>query len=78
MRLTDHGEIYVIEVNASCYLEEESEFAMAAEAEGISYAELINRIPKLAMDRWKHRTELMRRRKRAAAKSKTRAKKAKA
>ena len=71
MRLTDHGEIYVIEVNASCYLEEDSEFAMAAEAEGITYAELINRIPKLAMDRWKHRTKATQKRKRAAAKAKS-------
>ena len=30
------GEIYVIEVNASCYLEEQSEFAVAAAAHGIS------------------------------------------
>jgi D-alanine-D-alanine ligase len=78
MRLTDHGEIYVIEVNASCYLEEESEFAMAAEAEGISYPELINRIPKLALERWKHRTKAKQTRKRAAAKAKAKlAKKAK-
>ena len=67
MRLTDSGEIYVIEVNASCYLEEESEFAMAAAADGIDYAELINRIPDLAMERWKHRTQAKKKRKRAAA-----------
>ena len=34
LRLTDTGEIYVIEVNASCYLEKSSEFAMAAAASG--------------------------------------------
>ncbi|HEX2219611.1 MAG TPA: hypothetical protein VHG35_12465, partial [Gemmatimonadales bacterium] len=30
LRLTDTGEIYVLEVNASCYLEKGSEFAMAS------------------------------------------------
>jgi D-alanine-D-alanine ligase len=78
MRLTGAGEIYVIEVNASCYLEEESEFAMAAEAEGIGYTELINRIPKLALERWKHRTKISRKKKRAAAKAKPKPKKVKA
>ena len=34
LRLTETGEIYVIEVNASCYLEKSSEFAMAAAAAG--------------------------------------------
>ena len=34
LRLTETGEIYVIEVNASCYLEAESEFAMAAQGDG--------------------------------------------
>ena len=34
LRLTDTGDIYVLEVNASCYLEKSSEFAMAAEASG--------------------------------------------
>ena len=33
LRLTDTGEIYVLEVNASCYLEQSSEFAMAAGAQ---------------------------------------------
>ena len=37
LRLTETGEIYVIEVNASCYLEQTSEFAMAAAAAGIDY-----------------------------------------
>ena len=69
MRLTDSGEVYVIEVNASCYLEQHSEFAMAAEAAGIEYAELINRIPKLALERWKERTTAKKKRKRAAARA---------
>jgi D-alanine-D-alanine ligase len=51
LRYTDTGEIYVIEVNANCYLERESEFAVAAEAGGIGYVELIDRIVKLAVER---------------------------
>lgn len=30
LRLTDAGEVYVIEVNANCYLEGHSEFASAS------------------------------------------------
>ena len=48
LRLTETGEIYVIEVNASCYLEQTSEFAAAAAAAGIDYPTLINRIAELA------------------------------
>jgi D-alanine-D-alanine ligase len=55
LRLTDSGEIYVIEVNANCYLERSSEFATAAEAAGIEYPELVKRIAELAMERWKGR-----------------------
>lgn len=51
LRLTDDGEIYVIEVNANCYLEQSSEFAMAAAAHGIEYEPLINRIVELASER---------------------------
>jgi D-alanine-D-alanine ligase len=51
LRLTDDGEIFVIEVNANCYLEESSEFAMAAAAEGIEYVALINRIVEIAAQR---------------------------
>jgi D-alanine-D-alanine ligase len=51
MRLTETGEIYVIEVNASCYLEQSSEFATAAEAAGIDYVALVNRIAELALER---------------------------
>jgi D-alanine-D-alanine ligase len=50
-RVTDSGEAYVIEVNASCYLERTSEFAVAAKAAGIEYAELIERIVQLAVER---------------------------
>ncbi len=53
LRLTDAGEIYVIEVNASCYLEESAEFAMAARADGIEYTQLVNRIVEYAVERLK-------------------------
>src|SRR5262249_37083741 len=52
MRLTEAGEIYVIEVNASCYLEQSSEFATAAAAAGTSYPDLIARIVREAMGRY--------------------------
>ena len=55
IRLTDTGDIYVLEVNASCYLEKNSEFAMAAGAAGLDYPRLIERIVDLALARrkWK-------------------------
>ncbi len=52
LRLTDTGEIYVLEVNASCYLESASEFAVAAQAAGIEYVDLVQRIVDLAMARY--------------------------
>jgi D-alanine-D-alanine ligase len=52
LRLTETGEIYVLEVNASCYLEKSSEFAMAAKAAGIEYVEVIERIVQCAMERY--------------------------
>lgn len=51
LRLADTGDIYVIEVNANCYLEHESEFAMAAAAGGCEYAAVINKIVDLAVER---------------------------
>ncbi len=53
LRYTDTGEIYVIEVNASCYLEKSGEFAVAAERAGIDYVALIGRIVELAGERAK-------------------------
>ena len=53
LRLTDTGDIYVLEVNASCYLEKHSEFAMAANAAGLDYPRLIERIVDLAVARRK-------------------------
>jgi D-alanine-D-alanine ligase len=52
LRLTDTGDIYVLEVNASCYLERSSEFAMAAGAGGLEYPRLIERIVNLALERY--------------------------
>jgi D-alanine-D-alanine ligase len=51
MRLTATGEIYVLEVNASCYLEKDSEFAMSAQVDGMGYTVLINEIVDLAVER---------------------------
>ncbi len=55
MRLTGTGEAYVIEVNASCYLEQSGEFASSAAAAGVDYPTLINRIADLACERFKVR-----------------------
>lgn len=52
LRLTATGDIYVIEVNASCYLEKSSEFALAAQAAGIDYPTLIDKIVQFARERW--------------------------
>jgi D-alanine-D-alanine ligase len=52
LRLTDTNDVYVIEVNASCYLEQSSEFATAAAAAGLDYPELVNRIVDLAVERY--------------------------
>lgn len=51
MRLTPSGEIYVLEVNASCYLEKDSEFSMSARVAGMSYVQLVNEIVDLAVER---------------------------
>jgi D-alanine-D-alanine ligase len=67
LRLTETGEIYIIEVNANCYLERESEFALAARELGIEYPKLLNRIAELALERWKHRSRAQKRRKKARA-----------
>ena len=52
MRVTDSGEVYVIEVNPNCYLEAKSEFARAAEKDGIAYDALIAQIVELAAARY--------------------------
>jgi D-alanine-D-alanine ligase len=55
LRMTGTGEIYVLEVNASCYLERGSEFARAADAAGISYPDLLERIVNMAVERYEGR-----------------------
>jgi D-alanine-D-alanine ligase len=52
LRLTETGDIYVIEVNANCYLEKDSEFATAAAAAGIEYPQLVQKIVDLAVERY--------------------------
>ncbi len=52
LRVTAKEEIYVIEVNPNCYLEEKSEFASAAAEGGMEYPTLINRIVELASARY--------------------------
>jgi D-alanine-D-alanine ligase len=51
LRLTPTGDIYVLEVNASCYLEKASEFATAAKVDGMGYTVLVNEIVDLAVER---------------------------
>jgi D-alanine-D-alanine ligase len=52
LRVTDAGEVYIIEVNPNCYLERTAEFARAAERDGMRYEELIGRIVELAVGRY--------------------------
>ena len=55
LRLTETGDAYVIDVNASCYLEESGELAMAARAAGLTYVALVDRIAALARERFARR-----------------------
>ena len=52
LRVTEAGEIYVIEVNPNCYLEKSGEFARAAEKAGLDHDALIARITELAAGRY--------------------------
>jgi D-alanine-D-alanine ligase len=52
LRVTPEEEIYVIEANPNCYLEEKSEFARSAQRSGLEYAALIGRIVELASARY--------------------------
>lgn len=52
LRVTPKEEIYVIEVNPNCYLEQSAEFASAAAKDGTDYNTLINRIVELANARY--------------------------
>ena len=51
LRLTETGDIYVIEVNANCYLDRSGELAAAAAAAGLDYPRLIQHIVELATER---------------------------
>ncbi len=53
LRLTPTNEIYVIEVNASAYLEQSSEFATAAAAAGLDYPALVGKIVEAARRRFR-------------------------
>jgi D-alanine-D-alanine ligase len=55
LRMAATGEIYVIEVNANCYLEQSSEFATSAAAAGLDYPGLLNKIIDLARERFRQR-----------------------
>jgi D-alanine-D-alanine ligase len=52
MRLAPNGDVYVIEANPNPWLASRQEFAMAAKAHGLSYAEMIGAIVDLAMSRY--------------------------
>ncbi len=52
LRVTPKEEIYVIEVNPNCYLEENGEFARSAAEMGITHDALIARIIELAQGRY--------------------------
>jgi D-alanine-D-alanine ligase len=52
LRVTDAGDVYVIEVNPNCYLVQDGEFARAAAEGGLPYRELITQIVELAGARY--------------------------
>jgi len=52
LRVTPEEEVYVIEANPNCYLEQNSEFARAAQKSGLEYPALIARIIDLASARY--------------------------
>ena len=52
LRVTAEEEVYVIEANPNCYLEQNSEFARSAQKAGLEYAALISRIVELASARY--------------------------
>jgi D-alanine-D-alanine ligase len=52
LRVTAEEEVYVIEANPNCYLEQTSEFARSAQKAGLEYPALISRIVELASARY--------------------------
>jgi D-alanine-D-alanine ligase len=65
--LTEDGEVYVLEVNAGCYLEDSEEFATGAGAAGLDYPTLVNCIVEAALARYGLPRTAGRRRKKTAA-----------
>jgi D-alanine-D-alanine ligase len=59
MRLTQKGEVYVIEANPNPWLASKHEFAMAARASGLSYTQLVGEIVKMSMNRHEARVEAL-------------------
>jgi D-alanine-D-alanine ligase len=51
MRLSNNGDVYVIEANPNPWLSSGQEFAMAAKKSGLSYTQMIGEIVELAMAR---------------------------
>jgi D-alanine-D-alanine ligase len=51
MRISNKGEVYVIEANPNPWLSSGQEFAMAAKKSGLSYTQMIEEIVELAMAR---------------------------
>ena len=53
MRVSESGDVHVLEANANPYLEKGSELARAAAAHGVAYEDLVERIVALALERAK-------------------------
>jgi D-alanine-D-alanine ligase len=53
LRVAETGDIFVLEVNSSCDLDKNGEFAMAAAAGGLDYPALIERIVEAALARYR-------------------------
>jgi D-alanine-D-alanine ligase len=69
LRLTEDGRVYVLEVNAGCYLEQSEEFATGASAAGLDYTTLVNRIAEAALARYGVRQPARQRRQKMVAQS---------
>lgn len=52
LRVAETGDIFVLEVNSSCDLDKNGEFAMAAAAGGLDYQAVIDRIVEAALSRY--------------------------